>query len=207
MPDVTPLYQTVNTDGSIDFRFPGGLTIPIPNGTAPPEDTRIDWVRDTDGALVAQVYAQTDSSDEHNTLYKVQDPDNLTRLAQIAQTVSEVKALSEIHAGTAYGLFATTDALLIDSAGKSSFPRLPAHALRVFNAGVVTVNAGVNLAVAHGLVNPDTGVGIVPISVVATNNHGGGIAITPVITAVGAVNFNLQNNSAANSNFFWMAFG
>jgi len=68
LPDISPLYFTVNSDGTINAVFPGGIEIPEAEFAEGPTPTKaVRWVDQSDGSVAAYIYARKGGTDTVNT--------------------------------------------------------------------------------------------------------------------------------------------
>lgn len=135
-----PNYLTVGADGTVGAVFPGGVTIPAGTNLTPPDERKIRWLRDTDGALVAQIIgwtAGTAAEQQHSAVA----PGGVSR-AQLTLDVDDSAAVGSQAIAQAVAVGANSvahRATIIDDTDRSSFARLGAGvSQRLFSLGAVT---------------------------------------------------------------------
>lgn len=120
MPDITPLYLVTLPSGDVQAVFPGGVQILAGDTVSPPDERKVTWVRQSDGALVASVDAYSIGSNDQAT-WRLFDPDNPTnRNANLIQKLDAASGRATVtaHAQTVGNAATRT---IVDDLGQSSF--------------------------------------------------------------------------------------
>lgn len=127
MPDSGyPNYLNVQPDGGIGALFSGGVILDAGVGATPGPDRKITWLRESDGALVAEhksYMVGTNAELEHN----VTSPDlPVGNRAQLHLSVNSagVPAKSSVIANAADGSGNNEQRTIIDELGRSAFAQL-----------------------------------------------------------------------------------
>lgn len=121
MPKSVPNYLSVAADGSVGAIFPGGVQMPEGGGGVggvPPESQSIRWVRDSTGAMVANIYAASNGGSGPS--YMVVKSAVADTYSGTLQLIAEQGALQAATVNAQAGGQIKT---IIDSNGFSSFAK------------------------------------------------------------------------------------
>lgn len=224
MPKSTPNYLTIAADGSTGAVFAGGVQMPEANDSVlpPPNTKSLRWVRASNGAMVANIYATThDGSGPQNLVVKsaaAPDPGSISRSGNVelwAESGVGSPAVITARAGVIPGAQVAT---ILDSNGNSDFLRyaLTGGGLankKMMNTGFVdltwvTSNASPIVTVPHGITN-----GTVPIVTATMGGRGSGALLFAQFDAVDVTNFQVggicTNSGTLSGTFrcYWTAVG
>ena len=183
--------QKVDAQGNVTYDFEGhiraqGVDLDAGESSSPPDDRRVRWLRRSDGAVVATLYAYQLANDSvlrlraelagkpnAETRLECADASGLaqivTMLAPAASPRQQVRA-----SATRESDGVVQDRTVIDSLARSAFPQLAGGPLnRLENSGVadLTIPNGVTEAAFGGIPHS---LGRVPIEVQATLNSAPG---------------------------------
>jgi hypothetical protein len=205
--------QKIGADGSLTYDFTGhisakGVDLLASTDASPPTDRQVRWLRESDGALAAQIYAfeRILNGDPESFLSLIAWPALSAPVPRRAGIVAH--ANSSIPANGGYAAVSASvagdngsDSITIyDDKQASGFLQLAFQARRKVAFGLVVVNAGTSLNVAHGL-------GVVPALVLASPNRNDLNVSDINVGTPDAANVVLRNTSAFNSNVYWLAIG
>jgi hypothetical protein len=154
--------QTIAPDGTVTYDFNAhlharGIDIDAGLSFDPPVDRRVRWLRATDGALVADVYATDDSSGNREAVLIARGRSAITADSEIVARNEDNTAESAVFRTWAGGgmvpraeaLAGAKQATVLDSNDVSSFLRwIAPSAARIDGGSVVVTFDGVNSAVS-----------------------------------------------------------
>lgn len=165
MPDGSPNYLTQNADGSVSALFSGGVKIFAGTTTTPPDTRKVTWVRESSGALVAQIKAYDDQSGGNlYTSWDLDDPDSL-RAAGFFQESLSTNGPMRMGVYAEDGLGNLQSKLIINSVGTSDWLQLLTQAKKKIAFGNQALSwpggssVSNQVAINHGLgVQPDVAI-------------------------------------------------
>lgn len=177
-----PNFTQVNAQGDTGAIFPGGVQILAGDLNTPRNERQVRWVRESDGALVAQIFASNypDGSIANITAHGFQ-PTDFVEVSQVVADEANVAhgqlsvtrdpqadADTRVYAMTTKegtGFFTEQETIIVDSKGRSSFPRMVAAQdpmnVRTLFMGIVGVpalapqTAANSAVIGTGMFTPD----------------------------------------------------
>lgn len=220
---LSPNYLTVDAAGRVGAMFSGlinalGLILPASSISTPPGQSQIQWQRTSDGAVVAQIYAQDLGGAGGRAGVFRAAPDGINDTLATIQT----GAGDGLFINTTPGVGSTIDiesnaiaTRLIDASGRSKFLQL------LGSAQQLQVATGVGTLVFPGgsALPPDVvithGIGRVPVVLLGPTRTPDGFSVIANVSdsSVTSTQFTLTgftpqgNPAAASVSVFWAAIG
>lgn len=147
MPKSVPNYLTVAPSGAVGAVFPGGVQMPEANDVVlPPANTRsLRWVRESNGATVANIYAVNhDGSGPANLVIKSAGVPDLPGPSQSGNVElwAESGAVGAAEVRARAGVTPGKVAVILDSTGRSDFLLKPTAAAAGIVLGQTNNNGG-----------------------------------------------------------------
>ena len=127
LPKSVPNYLTTNSSGEAGAVFPGGVQVTAGTDATPTNERRIRWIRDSDGALIAELFGYKFGGIS-NLLLTANDPDSAGAQGEIQLSAGAIPFDTGVDVFVTPSGGATIGAKLLDATGRSGFLKLAVNA-------------------------------------------------------------------------------